>query len=453
MFTTDIDNDTVPSLCKQIEACAIIPGRHCRTVQSGNGHSSVAARVFGELGMRSSIFEFLNVADALRFETTASGIVASDDYFAKAYTKELNALCNGQCCWKVTCSERLQNKQLTQFPNKRRQLLRKFFKVAAEVKLCRDFLTNSLTGSKNYVEKGIKRYELKMCLAGYSSKDSDEQGPHTLFNDSPCQVRMDSTHWPTNMASGDSAAIRKRSLFCARCQLMCGCAIGNACFWSSRPSRLQNMEEWVDFYVDSGDLNRIALLSHFSIRAYQCWMQQGFPIFAPMSITIQMLASDLLAGDVVYYSETFSCAHSSATQTFTLRKPIPVFPQDIKNQPINNRIKRPPRIRLLCVGAYARQVVDPEDWRTLDNVRTIVNQDNELANGFYICLSRVSFYGCHFSNCSRVEDLGRSAQMIEDSALPKIVEMSVQPSQRTPLANFGDSNVLLMHLDMNLSHI
>lgn len=43
--------------------------------------------------------------------------------------------------------------------------------------------------------------------------------------------------------------------------------------------------------------------------------------------------------------------------------------------------------------------------------------------------------------------------MIEDSALPKIVEMSVQPSQRTPLANSGDSNVLLMHLDMHLSHI
>ena len=397
-------------------------------------HKSTA-RVMSEKALCGCIAEYLNHCDAVKLEGVTSAMSLHDDYFAKAYSRELTKRCGGQCTWRVKVWEtsskqeadlaewgergelarrRTSSTAAVLIPAKRREVYAVYRQVASALPVCQNNSHASGLGTKI-----SSFHEIRMRVTGVSSQDRDEEGPTSLLRDSACQRIMDSRADFSHMSTA------RKGEYAVACQLRCGCVERNPCYWSSRPCRHQNLQEWIDFEVEPArnpafnneecsKNNTLCLLSHIKVRAYCAWAQPEFPVYAPTELQIELIAPTSDGGEVIYYTESFSYQHSDEEQTFVLQSPVPVFPQHLRRRvdlrqrmnpefPLRNGLAYgnapkavAPKIRIRCNGAYQRQTVSAEDiiqGEFNDNYDTI-----EDLNGYFVCLSRVAFYGAGIHN-------------------------------------------------------
>jgi len=401
-------------------------------------HKSTA-RVMSEKALCGCIAEYLIHFDAVKLEGVTSAMSLHDDYFAKAYSRELTKRCGGQCTWRVKVWEtsskqeadlsewgergelarrRTASTAAVLIPAKRREVYAVYRQVASALPVCQNNSHASGFGTKPSI---TSFHEIRMRVTGVSSQDRDEEGPTSLLRDSACQRIMD------GRADFSRMSTARKEVYAIECQLRCGCVERNPCYWSSSPCRHQNLQEWIDFEVEpardptlgiifnNGEPsknNTLCLLSHIKVRAYRAWAQPEFPVYAPTELQIELIAPTSDGGEVIYYTESFSYQHSDKEQTFVLQSPVPVFPQHLRRRVDLQQRLNPefsfrnglaygnapkavaPKIRIRCNGAYQRQTVSAED--------IILGEHNydtiEDLNGYFICLSRVAFYGAGIHN-------------------------------------------------------
>jgi len=369
----------------------------------------VASRVMGEIALCGYIAEYLDHKDAIQLEAIAVAMYLPDDYFGKAYSRELVYACEGQCTWKVKVWETNNNSEAdwgkagatgesamrraamqapVLLPHKRRQVYSTYRQIASLISQARRSQTREqgsrldLTGFRSDAAK----YLLTMRVLGASSCDRVEESPQNLLKESTCFLLIDS-----NLSFPVMSAPRQ-SQYGMSCQLRCRCIDRHPCYWSSRPSRQQNLREWIDFDVESPGKLNIApcMLSHIRVRAYRSWGQPEAPIYAPQEIQVELIAPKPDGGEVVYYTESFPFLHSDQNQTFVLKNPVPIFPQFPSPSSGATGELLSPKIRLRCNGAYQRQTVDALD---VGQGLFIDHGALEDLNGYFVCLSRVAFYG------------------------------------------------------------
>jgi hypothetical protein len=233
-----------------------------------------------------------------------------------------------------------------------------------------------------------------------SSQDREEEGPNNVLTDSNCQLMEEhipgypflGIHSNTNPNSADFPLNPY-----ARAQFMCGC-FTNPCYWCSAGSKQNPCAEFIDFCpVHTPDTVEYVTLHAFSIRAYQSFGQPGFPIFAPMSATIELWLQfevnipHSIVHDMCYFKESFDVKQNTQVQRFELKHPVTLFRDTTallttNNTPSEQKQQHSFRtmIRVVLNNAYQRQVVT-QDFYDTDN-------DPVPDDDFYMCLSRIAFY-------------------------------------------------------------
>eukprot|EP01035_Chromulina_nebulosa_P019941 gene19941-25907_t len=214
----------------------------------------------------------------------------------------------------------------------------------------------------SFIFKNIKLgrvYNLCNEVIGFSSNDRPDETPDNVLIVSPC-TQYYSEHPYTGMLPRETLGYH--------CQIECGCASGNSCYWSSRPSTTDDKLEYLTIRLDVA----VSLIYGFSITAYEAFYQPQCPIYAPKQVSLQLFALDTRTDELYtfYESATYTVLKdSSEQQFFLLDKPIIAFGGIAK---------------LLLKGMYQRQTIDPSYGSSY--------------NDYYICLSNVSILGVPINN-------------------------------------------------------
>lgn len=150
-------------------------------------------------------------------------------------------------------------------------------------------------------------------------------------------------------------------------QFRCGCARGTPCYWSSKPSKEENVVETIT-YIPRADPGQIIILNEISITPYQAFYHPELPVYAPVSFVLQLIIPRAVAGcegELVYYeSERFYLENVYQKQSFRLSQSAFFFGGEI---------------RLVLSGMSQRQTLSPDVGDNFED--------------YYMCISHIEILG------------------------------------------------------------
>lgn len=165
-------------------------------------------------------------------------------------------------------------------------------------------ITNSLLLYRSIITTPINDQILSKNIYVTSIDREEESGENVLFQ-SHCHMAMSRYH----------QQIQANPRYGIQFQMHCGCYFGHPCYWSSKGTDADVIEELIFSTHHS-----IILLSSFNLTPYQSFFHPNFPIYAPYSTQLILLLSD---NQTSYYeSPIYEVQSSSFNQNFPLPSPV-----------------------------------------------------------------------------------------------------------------------------------
>mmetsp|Transcript_16364 Transcript_16364/g.15678 ORF Transcript_16364/g.15678 Transcript_16364/m.15678 type:complete len:334 (-) Transcript_16364:445-1446(-) len=211
-------------------------------------------------------------------------------------------------------------------------------------------IVNALKNKGVSTEAALRVYEV-------SSVDREQEGGFNVLKASKCQTDIQRFLISDEIASENIAHINNISL---HFQVRCGCAGSHPCYWSSKPSPVQNRKESMLFELK----DMVFAIVGFSIIPYQAFFHPDCPVYAPIGaslqfVTISKSSYSVFSEEVYFETDIFLVQNKAILQDFHL--PLPMLA-------LNGYI------RIVFHGMQQRQTIDE-------------------INEYYMCLSRVSIHG------------------------------------------------------------
>jgi hypothetical protein len=248
---------------------------------------------------------------------------------------------------------------------------------------------------------GCTLTNLESKILGYSSVDNETQGPDNVLSTSFCYDIYKGLIRP----SGDPGQMIEGG---RHAQSICRCYGPSACYWSSKPSMVPNVDEFLTFEIK----NVVSCLAGFTITPYQAFFHPHAPVYSPVEVSLCLLRGD----EVCFQSRRYMVRQDFSEQTFFLSQPV-LVPNMAPGA--GNFLNF--QVRLVLHGMRQRQTLTLEDIDAGDGHIGRVDD-------YYMCLSRASIIGAVLPMVAAVSPTESAKPVVSlglcDSTLPSVDEIS-----------------------------
>jgi hypothetical protein len=159
-----------------------------------------------------------------------------------------------------------------------------------------DIATQIISALKN---KGVST-EAVLRVDRVSSVDREQEGGSNVLKASKCHTDMQTFRYMNFDAGTTAISINDigRSL-----QQRCGCNGSHPCYWSSKPSPTNNINENMLFKLKY----MVCAVVGFSITPYQAFFHPDYPVYSPVGASLQFItpSSDGRDEEIYFETETF----------------------------------------------------------------------------------------------------------------------------------------------------
>ena len=223
----------------------------------------------------------------------------------------------------------------------------------------RDVIFQTVAGLSNCSRSRI--VDVIVGVEAVSSIDRQDEAATNVMQPSICVQQLQL--WLRDHSRNDPDIGRLAAIF----QMRCGCSSQRPCYWSSKPSKIANVQESILFVT----VSKMCTIVGFSITPYRAYFHPDNPVYSPLFASLQFYdqSSQTCEEGIPYYeTEKFPVKADDKEQFFYFTFPI------------------------LSVGGFVRLVLHGMAQRqTLESAATV--SGNTAVDDYYLCLSRVKILG------------------------------------------------------------